>query len=51
MFILLEMFMLLLKFAVKALSQSTRYDVLDKGIKVTSVDPGMVETEFSHCEI
>lgn len=35
------------KFAVKALSQSTRYDILDKGIKVTSVDPGMVETEFS----
>jgi serine 3-dehydrogenase len=35
------------KFAVKALSQSTRYDVLDKGIKVTCVDPGMVETEFS----
>jgi len=35
------------KFAVKALSQSTRYDVLDKGIKVSSVDPGMVETEFS----
>lgn len=35
------------KFAVKALSQSTRLDVLDKEIKVTSVDPGMVETEFS----
>jgi serine 3-dehydrogenase len=35
------------KFAVKAISQSTRYDVLDQGIKVTSVDPGMVETEFS----
>lgn len=35
------------KFAVTALSQSTRLDVLDKGIKVTSVDPGMVETEFS----
>ena len=35
------------KFAVKALSQSTRYDVLDKGIKVSSVDPGMVDTEFS----
>jgi 3-hydroxy acid dehydrogenase/malonic semialdehyde reductase len=35
------------KFAVKALSQSTRYDVLDRGIKVTSVDPGMVGTEFS----
>jgi 3-hydroxy acid dehydrogenase/malonic semialdehyde reductase len=35
------------KFAVKALSQSTRLDVLDKAIKVTSIDPGMVETEFS----
>ena len=35
------------KFAVKALTQSTRLDVLDKGIKVSSVDPGMVETEFS----
>ena len=35
------------KFAVKALSQSTRIDVLDKGLKVSSVDPGMVETEFS----
>lgn len=35
------------KFAVNALSQSTRLDVLDRGIKVTSVDPGMVETEFS----
>ena len=35
------------KFAVKALSQSMRLDVLDKGIKVTSIDPGMVETEFS----
>lgn len=35
------------KFAVKALSHSFRIDVLEKGIKVTSVDPGMVETEFS----
>jgi len=35
------------KFAVRALSQSIRIDVLDKGIKVTSVDPGMVITEFS----
>ncbi len=35
------------KFAVKALSQSFRIDLLDKGIKVSSVDPGMVETEFS----
>lgn len=36
------------KFAVKALSQSLRVDVLDKGIKVTSIDPGMVLTEFSN---
>jgi NADP-dependent 3-hydroxy acid dehydrogenase YdfG len=35
------------KFAVKALTQSIRIDVLDKNIKVTSIDPGMVETEFS----
>ncbi len=35
------------KFAVKALTQSIRLDVLDKGIKVTSIDPGMVQTEFS----
>lgn len=35
------------KFAVKALSRAIRLDVLDKGIKVSSVDPGMVETEFS----
>lgn len=35
------------KFAVRALTQSIRLDVLDKGIKVTSVDPGMVNTEFS----
>lgn len=35
------------KYAVKALSQSLRVDVLDKNIKVTSVDPGMVLSEFS----
>jgi 3-hydroxy acid dehydrogenase / malonic semialdehyde reductase len=35
------------KFAVKALSQSIRLDVLDKNIKVSSIDPGMVYTEFS----
>lgn len=35
------------KFAVKALTQSFRLDVLDRGIKVSSVDPGMVYTEFS----
>lgn len=35
------------KFAVNAITQSLRIDVLDKSIKVSSVDPGMVETEFS----
>ena len=35
------------KFAVNALNQSIRIDVLDKNIKVSSIDPGMVETEFS----
>lgn len=35
------------KFAVKAITKAIRIDVLDKGIKVSSVDPGLVETEFS----
>lgn len=35
------------KFAVKSLTQSFRLDMLDKGVKVSSVDPGMVFTEFS----
>ena len=35
------------KYAVKALTQSIRLDVLDKNIKVSAVDPGMVRTEFS----
>jgi len=35
------------KFAVEALTQSMRIDLLPYGIKVTSVDPGMAETEFS----
>jgi len=35
------------KHAVKAITRSLRMDVLDKGIRVSSVDPGMVETEFS----
>ncbi len=35
------------KFAVNALSRSIRLDVIDKGIRVSSVDPGLVETEFS----
>jgi len=36
------------KFAVKGLTQSIRLDVLDKDIKVSEVDPGMVLTEFSN---
>ncbi|XZF15354.1 SDR family NAD(P)-dependent oxidoreductase [Chitinophagaceae bacterium MMS25-I14] len=35
------------KFAVDALTQSMRIDLLPYGIKVTAVNPGMAETEFS----
>jgi NADP-dependent 3-hydroxy acid dehydrogenase YdfG len=35
------------KFAVDALTKAMRIDMLEHGIKVTSIDPGMVETEFS----
>lgn len=35
------------KFAVDAISQAMRIDLLPKGIKVTSINPGAVETEFS----
>jgi 3-hydroxy acid dehydrogenase / malonic semialdehyde reductase len=35
------------KFAVTALTKSIRMDVLDKNIKVSTIDPGLVETEFS----
>jgi len=35
------------KFAVKALSEGLRLDLLGTGVRVTSVDPGMVQTEFS----
>jgi NADP-dependent 3-hydroxy acid dehydrogenase YdfG len=35
------------KFAVDALSQGMRLDLVKHGIKVTSINPGMVETEFS----
>lgn len=35
------------KFAVDALSKSMRIDLLRHGIKVTSINPGAAETEFS----
>ncbi len=35
------------KYAVRALSKGMALDLNGTGIKVTSVDPGMVETEFS----
>jgi 3-hydroxy acid dehydrogenase/malonic semialdehyde reductase len=35
------------KFAVDALTKAMRIDMLPHGIKVSSVNPGMVETEFS----
>ena len=35
------------KFAVDALSQSMRIDLLKHGIRVTNIAPGMVDTEFS----
>lgn len=35
------------KFAVDAISRSMRVDLLKYGIKVTSINPGAVETEFS----
>ncbi|RYZ55852.1 MAG: SDR family NAD(P)-dependent oxidoreductase [Sphingobacteriales bacterium] len=35
------------KFAVDALNQAMRIDLLEYGIKVTGINPGMAETEFS----
>lgn len=35
------------KFAVDAITKSMRIDLLEHGIKVTSIDPGAAETEFS----
>jgi len=35
------------KFAVDGLTQGMRMDLVEHGIKVTSIDPGAVETEFS----
>jgi 3-hydroxy acid dehydrogenase / malonic semialdehyde reductase len=41
------MFIARRKHAVDALTRSMRIDLLEKGIRVSSVSPGMVETEFS----
>lgn len=35
------------KFAVRAITDALRQELLGKPVRVTSVDPGMVETEFS----
>lgn len=35
------------KFGVDGLTQGMRIDLVDHGVKVTSIDPGAVETEFS----
>lgn len=36
------------KFAVDAITQSLRMDTIDKNILVSSIDPGLVETNFSN---
>jgi 3-hydroxy acid dehydrogenase/malonic semialdehyde reductase len=36
------------KFALRAVTQTMRYELMEKGITVTSIDPGMAETEFSN---
>ncbi len=35
------------KFAVRAISDSIRMDVMGTGVRVTNIEPGMSETEFS----
>jgi NADP-dependent 3-hydroxy acid dehydrogenase YdfG len=35
------------KFSVRAISECLRMDLLGTGVRVTNIEPGMVETEFS----
>jgi len=35
------------KYAVRAITDALRYDILGKGIRVSNVEPGLAETEFS----
>jgi NADP-dependent 3-hydroxy acid dehydrogenase YdfG len=35
------------KFGVRAITEALRHDVLGTGVRVSSIDPGMVRTEFS----
>lgn len=35
------------KHALRAVTQTLRYECMEKGISVSSIDPGMAETEFS----
>jgi 3-hydroxy acid dehydrogenase/malonic semialdehyde reductase len=39
------------KFAVRAISESLRMDLMGKKIRVTNIEPGMAETEFSEVRL
>ncbi len=39
------------KFAVRALTDSLRLDLMGTGIRVTNIEPGMAETEFSEVRL
>jgi len=36
------------KFSVRAISDALRIELIDKNVRISSVDPGAVETEFSN---